>query len=107
LFLSRPDVLVYLRSKRLRFEPEISEDRVAQVSIDRLLGRRFTKFKDKPGYLPSIQMDPSLWESIDVWEDSLETDLFCLYPGQFVLAQTLERVYIPNDLLGFVQQFSV
>jgi dCTP deaminase len=103
LFLSRPDILEYLRSKRLRFEPEIAEDRVPQVSIDLLLGRRFTRFKDKPGYLPAIQMDPSLWESTDLWEDSLEADLFCLHPGQFVLAQTLERVYIPNDLIGLVE----
>lgn len=103
MFLSRPDILDYLRTNRLRFEPTISEDRVAQVSIDLLLGRRFTTFKERPGYLPAIQMDPSLWNSTDLWENSRETDLFCLEPGHFVLAQTLERVYIPNDLVGLVE----
>lgn len=103
MFLSRPDILEYLRSQRLKFEPLIPEDRVAQVSIDLLLGRRFTQFKEKPGYLTSVQMDPSLWDSVDIWEDSREADTFLLKPGEFVLAQTLERVYIPSDLLGLVE----
>ena len=103
MFLSRPDIIEYLRTNRLRFEPPISEDRVAQVSIDLLLGWRFQTFKEKPGYLPAIQMDPSLWDSTDLWTDTKETDVFCLQPNQFVLAQTLERVFIPNDLVGFVE----
>lgn len=86
-------MLEYLRSQRLKFEPLIPEDRVAQVSIDLLLGRRFTQFKEKPGYLTSVQMDPSLWDSVDIWKDSREADTFLLKPGEFVLAQTLERVY--------------
>ena len=102
MFLSRPDILDYLRSQRLRFEPEIPEDRVAQVSIDLFLGQRFTVFRKKPGYLPAVQMDPSLWDSTDLWENST-VERFRLEPGHFVLAQTLERVYIPNDLVGFVE----
>ena len=102
MFLSRPDILTYLQDNRLRFEPAISEDRVAQVSIDLLLGRRFTTFKEKLGYLTSIRMDPSLWDSVDLWENT-EADTFLLGPSQFVLAQTLERVHIPNTLLGLVE----
>ena len=29
--------------------------------------------------------------------------MFRLLPGRFVLAQTLERVYVPNDLMGLVE----
>lgn len=102
MLLSRPDILRYLKQRKLRFDPPISEDRVAQVSVDLLLGRKFTVFKPKPGYLTSIHVDSSLWDSADLWEHH-EQDRFTLDPGGFVLAQTLERVYIPPDLAGFVE----
>jgi dCTP deaminase len=76
--------------------------RVAQVSVDLTLGRKFTCFKQPPGYLPAIHVDPSLWESADLWEHR-EQDVYRLEPGQFVLAQTKERVYIPADLVGLVE----
>ena len=47
-------------------------------------------------------MDPSLWTSKDIWEN-IEAKTFTLKPGQFVLAQTLERVQIPSSLMGFVE----
>ncbi|HYM61011.1 MAG TPA: dCTP deaminase [Thermoanaerobaculia bacterium] len=102
MLLSKPDILAYLRDAKLRFDPPISEDRVAQVSVDLKLGRKFTTFKQPPKYLPCINVDRSLWESADLWEHS-EADTFRLMPGGFVLAQTLERVYVPPDLAGFVE----
>ena len=47
-------------------------------------------------------MDPSLWDSVDLWEN-IEADTFLLKPNHFVLAQTLERVHIPNTLMGLVE----
>lgn len=88
----------------MRFEPKIDiEKSVAQVSIDLRLGRKFTRFKENlPAYLPAIYVDPSLWSSQDIWEH-IEVETYTLHPGKFVLAQTLERVSIPNDLVGFVE----
>ena len=37
-----------------------------------------------------------------MWEHR-EQNIYRLDPGQFVLAQTLERVYIPPDLVGLVE----
>jgi dCTP deaminase len=102
LLLSKPDILAYLHNGKLRFDPAVSEDRVTQVSVDLKLGRKFTTFKKPPGYLPCINVDKSLWESADLWEHR-ESDTFRLEPGGFVLAQTLERVSIPSDLVGFVE----
>ena len=102
LFLSRPDILERLHQRDLSFDPDIPEERVAQVSIDLLLGRLFTTFKKPPKYLTSINMDPSLWGSKDLWEHT-EAETFVLEPGRFVLAQTLESVCIPNSLMGFVE----
>ena len=64
MFLSRPNILEHMRAEELRFDPPIAEDRVAQVSIDLLLGERFTVFKEEfPEHISSIRMAPSLWQS--------------------------------------------
>lgn len=102
MILSRPDLLKCIDSGRLKFDPPITADRVAQVSIDLLLGRKFTTFKDPPRYLPAIHVDHSLWDSSDLW-NHVEADTFRLQPGHFVLAHTLEKIGLPDDLVGLVE----
>jgi dCTP deaminase len=102
LVLSRPDILAALRDGRLRLEPTLPEERVTQVAIDLTLGRRFTRLAPKPAYLAAIHVDPSLWESKDLWE-TVEGDTYRLEPRAFVLAHTLERVTLPSDLVGLVE----
>ena len=76
---------------------------MAQVSIDLLLGRKFTTFKDPPpAYLTAIHVDHSLWNSHDLW-DHQEAETFRLQPGEFVLAHTLETICLPDDLVGLVE----
>lgn len=100
--LSKPDLLRYLAEGTLRFDPGIEPDQVAQVSIDLRLGRKFSTFREPPAYLSAIHVDRSLWDSRDLW-DHEERDVFRLQPGAFVLAQTLERVQIPRDLVGLLE----
>ncbi len=103
MILSRPDIIAYLKEGKLRSTPEIPEENIAQVSIDLRLGHKFTVFKDPPKYLPHIQIDHSLWDSGDLWQHYEDQDDFLLNPGSFVLAQTLEKIYIPPDLVGMVE----
>jgi len=102
VILSRPDLLAYVRSGRLRSDPPIADEQVAQVSIDLRLGRKFSIFKEPPKFLPCIHVDHSLWNSADLWSH-FEQETYRLEPGQFVLAQTLERICIPHDLVGLVE----
>lgn len=102
MILSRPDILRYIESGKLTSEPAIPTDHVDQVSIDLRLGRKFTTFKEPPAFIPAIHVDHSLWQSADLWEHH-EGDTFRLEPRQFVLAQTLERICIPEDLVGLVE----
>ena len=102
MILSRPDILEYIDRGKLDIQPPVAEESVAQVSVDLRLGRKFIVFKEPPQYLPAIYVDPSLWESADLWQH-YEQDQFRLNPGQFVLAQTFEKIRIPNDLVGFVE----
>ncbi len=99
--LSRAEIIKYLKSGKLSFDPRIKPEQVDQVSVDLHLGTKFTIFKDPPNYLPAIHVDPSLWDS-DLWENR-DGNTFRLAPNQRVLAQTLERIQIPNDLVGFVE----
>ncbi len=73
--------------------------------MDLRLGHRFTTFNKPPKYLPGIHVDKSLWAEAGLWEHVEVKDggHFALEPGGFVLAQTLETVHIPNDLVGFVE----
>jgi dCTP deaminase len=72
------------------------------VSIDLHLGNTFAICRKAPAYLSAVNIDHSLWDSVDLWDHS-EQDVYVLEPGKFVLAQTLERVYIPADLVGLVE----
>jgi deoxycytidine triphosphate deaminase len=93
----------YLADGRLGFDPPIGPDRVAQVSIDLRLDRKFVwPRREPPKYLPAVFVDPELWGSDDLWERA-ERDVYRLHRGQFVLAQTLERIRIPADLVGLVE----
>ncbi len=102
MILSKPEIQEYLKSGKLEIDPPPSDNDIEQVSIDLTLGRHFTVFKPCPAFLPEIILDPSVFGSLDLWEEQ-EADSFVLRPKQFVLAHTLQRVHLPNDLMGFIE----
>lgn len=85
-------------------DPAPSDSRIGSVSIDLRLGRKFTRFRDggMPDYITAIRVRPSLFQSGDMWTHE-EKEAFDIDPGGFVLAQTLERIAMPNDLMGLVE----
>lgn len=103
MILSRPDIFARLGQDSPSFDPKISKESVKQVSIDLTLGRRFTTFKESRGFIASIQMDESLWDSQDLWDIKQDVDTFTLGAGEIVLGQTLEWVVMPPDLMGLVE----
>ena len=104
MILSKPDILRRLRPGDLKIKPTPGEDRVGPVSIDLRLGRKFTTFaRDFPRHIASIQVEPSVYQSADLWRHAEDQDHFDLAPGGFVLAQTLEVVTIPFDLMGLIE----
>lgn len=103
MVLAKQEIIECLDSGRLTFDPDIDRSNIEQVSIDLRLGRKFTIFKksDDQNYLGALQVDASLFRA-QLWED-FEGDTFVLDPRAFVLAQTLEKVTLPNDLVGLVE----
>lgn len=102
MILSKPEIQEYLKSGKLVIDPSPADNDIEQVSIDLFLGRHFTTFKPCPAFIPEIILDPSVFNSLDLWEQH-EADTFVLKPKQFVLAHTLQRVHLPNDLMGFIE----
>jgi len=73
-----------------------------ECSIDLRLGRVFSQFKPKD-HIASISLSTkSIFDEEDLW-DAREEEFFTLRPQGFVLAQTLESVTIPADLMGLVE----
>lgn len=85
-------------------DPAPSGSRIGSVSVDLRLGRKFTRFRGGglPDHISAIRVRPSLFQSEDMWT-YMEADTIDIDPGGFVLAQTLERVAMPNDLVGLVE----
>ena len=86
-------------------DPAPLDSRIGPVSINLRLGRKFTRFKEGglPDHIPAIRVRQSLFASVDLWTHEEEAETFDIEPRGFVLAQTLERVAMPNDLMGMVE----
>lgn len=67
------------------------------ASVDLRLGREFRVFRNYR--LPYIDVKQEMPQLTDLEVIDEETP-FILHPGEFVLAVTLERVAIPDDLVG-------
>ncbi len=81
---------------RLRIEP-FEPSHVQPSSVDLRLGRHFRVFEhSRYTHIDVRAPQPDLTQSVTVAED----EPFVLHPGEFALGTTLERVGLPNDLVG-------
>lgn len=81
---------------RLRIEP-FEPAHVQPSSVDLRLGRHFRVFEhSRYTHIDVRAPQPDLTQSVTVAED----EPFVLHPGEFALGTTLERVGLPNDLVG-------
>ena len=111
MILSKPDIKRRLSlgaqgdATGVVISPPPIEERIGAVSVDLLLGRRFTRFKDKESFahIAAILVRESLFKSEELWEHEQDQDYVDIEPGGFVLAQTLETVTMPSDLMGLVE----
>jgi dCTP deaminase len=96
LVLSDRTIREEISAGRLVIDP--FDDRLVQpASVDLRLGREFRVFRNyRLPYIDVKKEMPELTE-LEVIEESVP---FILHPGEFVLAVTLERVEIPDDLVG-------
>ena len=103
MILSRPDILRAF-DKGFSLDPVPHDRDIDQVSINLRIGRSFSIFKVIPGHFSSIRVRDSLFldDTSHLWETE-ERDAYVLKPGEFILAQTMERIVMPNHLMGLVE----
>lgn len=99
MVLSDVDIKRYIQEGKIRIEPELPPDQYGSCSVDFRLGHEFSVFdysrfpfidpRDKQG----IQ---SMMRTIVVKDD----EPFILQPRDFVLAITMERLDLADDVLG-------
>src|SRR5262245_55353170 len=95
--LSDRSIREAIKAGRLVIDPW--EERFLQpASVDLRLGRQFRVFRNHR--LPHIDPKQEMANLSDLVEISDDDQPFILHPGEFALAVTVERVEIPDDLVG-------
>lgn len=96
MVLSDRTIREQLLAGRIRIEP-IDEADIQPSSVDLHLGSRFQVFRSsRYPYIDPTMDQVGLMELV---EASVE-EPFVLHPGEFVLAATVERIGLPDDVVG-------
>jgi dCTP deaminase len=90
-----------LAAGRIVIEP-LDETLIQPSSIDVRISNLFRVFRNHTRGVIDVKLDMvELTELVEIPEGSDEP--FMLHPGEFVLGSTLERVGVPDDLVGRVE----
>ena len=96
MIYSDRDLKKLIDEGRLVIEP-FDPDSVQPSSIDLRVGNQFRVFANsRYPYIDVKERMDDLTELVEVADD----EAFILHPGEFVLGSTLERVALPDDVVG-------
>jgi dCTP deaminase len=99
VILSDTDIRKEIDSGRLVVDP-FESDMVQPSSVDLRVDRTFRVFHNaRYPYIDVRQPMEDLTEVVEVKPD----EPFILHPGEFVLGSTLERVTLPNNIVGRIE----
>ncbi len=96
MVLSDHSIKEQLLAGRIRIEP-LNPDDIQPSSVDVHLGTNFEVFRNSryPYIDPSREQD-GLMELVE----ATAKEPFVLHPGEFVLGTTVERIVLPDDIVG-------
>ena len=101
MILSDRTIREEITAGRIVIDP-YDERLVQPSSIDVRISHLFRVFRNHTSAVIDVKADQaSLTELVEMPEDGSEA--FMLHPGEFVLGSTLERVAVPDDLVGRVE----
>lgn len=111
MILSQPQIREAVESGAIRFDPPLEKRQWGEASIDLRLGLKFTKLKAAPGVTLSmtkgigVVADSGLWveKTLNRKNEFDQPETFRLGPNEFILAQTYERIWMPNHLIAMVE----
>ena len=97
MILSDAEIQWWLVEELMGISPRPEEDQWQPSSVDLRLGNKFTKYRAADKRVVSTR------EGVPPDQiNTIEADSLILYPGDFVLAHTVERVRIPPSLVAVV-----
>lgn len=100
MILSDRDIKKALASGKIKITPKIDyQEQLGSCSIDLRLGRTFRVFNhSKMAYIDpkNKKINQNLTKKVEIKGD----DPFIMQPGEFVLATTLEKVELADDMLA-------
>ena len=105
MILSDRTLREQLAAGRIVIEP-LDESLIQPSSIDVRISNLFRVFRNHTSAVIDVKRDQTaLTELIEmpVDEHGVGDEAFMLHPGEFVLGSTLERVAVPDDLVGRVE----
>jgi dCTP deaminase len=97
MILSDFDLRNYIREKRLIIEP-MADDTIRENGVDLRLGRNIARLKNT-GKL----FDAHKKMNLKTFYQLEQGEAFILNPDEKMLVSTLEKIQLPNDLMGFVE----
>lgn len=102
MILSDRSIREQLAADRIIIEP-LDETLIQPSSIDVRISNLFRVFRNHTRAVLDVKEDlQDLTELIEIDADD-PSACFMLHPGEFVLGSTLERVALPDDLVGRVE----
>ena len=94
MILSDITIRNLLQANKLEISP-LTDVQIQPASVDLRLGKHYLKVQENN--ITHINLDePSAYEEV-------ESERFILPPKSFILATTMERVKLPDNLTGFVE----
>ncbi|KAF0209080.1 MAG: dCTP deaminase [Actinomycetota bacterium] len=96
MVLSDRSIKEQMMAGRIRIDPFDPED-IQPSSVDLHLAARFQVFRNsRYPYIDPSRQQVGLMELVEATAE----DPFVLHPGEFVLGATIERIILPDDIVG-------
>lgn len=106
--LSDQYIKKWIDKKKLIITPKPDFNRIHGVTIDICLGNKFRVF-NKKNDIPFINLDSKRKNIANILNKIMSKEIilsknesFFLYPGELILAMTLESFILPNNLVGWL-----
>jgi dCTP deaminase len=101
MILGRAEIIDLWKRKKIRFNPDISENQIGICSVDIRLGYVVSKLKQIDG----VTITPSLSRSAEFFEGRTVKPGECICVGghEFILTTTLENIFLPYNVAAMVE----
>lgn len=111
MILSQPDIRAAVERGEIGFDPPLQDRQWGEASVDLRIGFKFTKLQPAKGVTFSLANGLATLAATGLWREHTfsetgplgKSQSYILEPDEFILALTLEKVTMPNNLIGLVE----